>query len=394
MTNEQGPLRRALIVSMLGRLAHDVTMRVIYPYVPEVAAGLKITEAQLGTLMSLRYGVSLGGPLFGAWADRVGHRRAMTIALLLVAVGTGLIGLSAGLIGPGLGFVVSGIGSAMYVPALIAYMSDRTPYQRRGRVLGTIELSWAISGMIGVPLMGALLASHGWRAPFIGLAAAVLICSGLTLLLKETPHALAKGSSGQFAPGFKAIVRNRSALAFVAAWFLIFFAFENVQISYGSWLETQYGLSTTARGSISTLFGVFELMASGGSSLLLDRIGKKRGVVGGLIVATLGYAILFTLGSTALPWALAAICIAFLGFEFSVVSGISVMSEQVPSARGTMLALAVSMGAVGRMVADPVGSALTAGGAFTTVALISLIAGALNASLFALGVKERPMTKP
>ena len=95
MKNDQGPLRRALIISILGRLAHDITMRVIYPYVPEVAAGLKITEAQLGTLMSLRYGVSLGGPLFGAWADRVGHRRAMTIALLLVAVGMGLIGLSA-----------------------------------------------------------------------------------------------------------------------------------------------------------------------------------------------------------------------------------------------------------------------------------------------------------
>ncbi|MBI5566274.1 MAG: MFS transporter [Chloroflexi bacterium] len=247
MTNEQGPLRRALIISILGRLAHDTAARVIYPYVPEVAAGLKITEGQLGTLMSLRYGVSLGGPLFGAWADRVGHRRAMTIALLLVAVGMGLIGLSEGLIGPGLGFVISGIGSAIYVPALIAYMSDRTPYARRGRVLGTIELTWAISGMIGVPLMGALLASHGWHAPFIALAAAALICSGLTLFLKETPHAFAKGLPVQPAQGFQAILRNRSALAFVAAWFLIFFAFENIQISYGSWLETQFGLTTTAR---------------------------------------------------------------------------------------------------------------------------------------------------
>jgi predicted MFS family arabinose efflux permease len=301
----------------------------------------------------------------------------------------GLIGLSAGLIGPGLGFVISGIGSAIYVPALIAYMSDRTPYQRRGRVLGTIELTWAISGMIGVPLMGALLASQGWHAPFIGLAAAALICSGLTLFLKETPHSLANGSHVKPSQGFKAILRNRSALAFVAAWFLVFFAFENIQISYGSWLETQFGLTTTARGSISTLFGVFELMASGGSSLLLDRIGKKRGVVGGLIVATAGYAILFALGSTALPWALAAISVAFLGFEFSVVSGVSVMSELVPSARGTMLALAVSLGAIGRMLAASLGSALTAAGAFTTVALISLAAGVLNASIFALGVKER-----
>ena len=389
MNHEPTPLRRALIISILGRLAHDVAARVIYPYIPEVAAGLKITEGQLGTLMSLRYGVSLGGPLFGAWADRVGHRRAMTIGLLLVAIGMGVIGLSAGLIGPGLGFIISGIGSAIYIPALIAYMSDRTPYARRGRVLGAIELTWAISGMIGVPLMGALLSSQGWRAPFIGLAAATLICSGLTLLLKETPHNLAKGPRVRPLQGIKTIVRNRSALTFVAAWFLLFFAFENIQISYGSWLDAKFGLTITARGSISTLFGVFELLASGGSSLLLDRIGKKRGVVGGLIVATLGYAILFALGSRALPWALAAISISFLGFEFSVVSGLSVMSEQVPAARGTMLALAVSTGAIGRMVADPLGSALTANGAFSIVALISLVAGALNALVFATGVKER-----
>ena len=183
-------------------------------------------------------------------------------------------------------------------------------------------------------------------------------------------------------------MHNRSALAFVAAWFLVFFAFENIQISYGSWLETRFGLTTTARGNLSTLFGVFELMASGGSSLLLDRIGKKRGVVGGLIVATIGYAILFALGSTALPWALAAISISFLGFEFSVVSGVSVMSELVPTARGTMLALAVSTGAVGRMVADPLGSALTAKRRVLDRRTDFAYRGALNAMLFAVGVRE------
>ncbi len=394
MKNEQTPsLRRALIVSILGRLAHDVAARVIYPFTPEIAAGLKVTEGQLGTLLSLRYGVSLGGPLFGAWADRVGHRRAMTIGLLLVSIGMGLIGLSEGLIGPGLGFIISGVGSAIYIPALIAYMSDRTPYARRGRILGTIELTWALSGMIGVPLMGVLLASQGWRAPFIALAAATLACAALTLLLESSQDlsGFRKPDRSQL-HGFKAILRNRSALAFVAAWFLVFFAFENIQISYGSWLETRFGLTTTARGSLSTLFGVFELIASGGSSLLLDRIGKKRGVVDGLIVATLGYAILFALGSTALPWALAAISISFLGFEFSVVSGLSVMSELVPTARGTMLALAVSTGAVGRMAADPLGSALTANGAFSIVALISLAAGTLNTIVFAAGVKEGQAT--
>ncbi len=46
----------------------------------------------------------------------------------------------------------------------------------------------------------------------------------------------------------------------------------------------QFGLSTAARGTVQILFGVFEIAASLSSALFLDRIGKKRGVTGGLIV--------------------------------------------------------------------------------------------------------------
>ena len=377
--------RRLLAISIAGRLAHDVSVRLVYPFMPEIAAGLKIGVDQLGALLSLRNGVSVVGPLFGAWADRVGHRRAMITGLLLVAIGMGLIGLSAGLIAPAGGLIVAGVGSAVYLPALLAYASERTPYRGRGRVLGAIELSWALSGMIGVPLAGVLIASAGWRAPFIGLAAAALSCAALTRLLAEAPR------DHRHAPtfNFAGVLRNRSALAFIAAWFLVFFAFEAMQVSYGSWFELRFGLDAAARGSVQTLFGLFEIAASGSSTLFLDRLGKKRGVTGGLIVVVAGYVLLATLGQTALPWALASISLAFLGFEFSVVSGVSVMSELVPEARGTMLAFGASAGSVGRMAADIAGSAAMAQAGFPVVVLISIAAGVLTVLIFRLGVTER-----
>jgi len=378
-------LRRLLIISIVGRLAHDVSVRLVYPFTPEIAAGLKIGVDQLGALLSLRNGVSIVGPLFGAWADRVGHRRAMTTGLLLVAVGMGLIGFSAGLIIPALGFVVAGAGSAIYLPALLAYASERTAYRSRGRVLGAIELAWALSGMIGVPVLGLLIAPLGWRAPFAAIAAAAASCAALTLLLEETARA------GSALPRFNfgAVLRHRSALAFIATWFLVFFAFESIQVSYGSWFERRFGLDAAARGSVQTLFGMFELAASGGSALFLDRLGKKRGVTGGLIVVVGGYLLLATSGQTSLPWALVSIGLAFVGFEFSVVSGASVMSELAPAARGTMLAFGAAAGSLGRMTADLAGSAVMASAGFSTVALMSIVAGVLTVLVFALGVKER-----
>jgi len=379
-------LRRILTVSMLGRIVHDVAVRLVYPFMPEIAKGLGVSIDQLGALVSLRNGIGIIGPVFGAMSDRIGHRRAMTLGLLALSIGLAIIGVSEGLAVPAIGLLLAGIGSAIYIPTLQAYVSERVPYQQRGRVLGAIELTWAAAGMAGVPVMGVLIGSLSWRAPFIGLAVGALACSVLTLLLEETPPS----QRAHVEPfKFSSLLQHKSAMAFMLVWLLVFFAFENIQVSYGSWLEKQFGLSAADRGGTQTLFGIFEIAASAGSSAFLDRIGKKRGVIIGLIVVAIGYVMLASIASQALPLALISISVAFLGFEFSVVSGIPIMSEQIPEARGTMLALGVTAGSVGRMIADLTGSALTAGAGFTVAALVSLVAGVMTVIVFILGVKER-----
>ncbi len=385
-------LARILTVSMLSRIVHDVSIRLVYPFTSEIARGLGISIEQLGVLISLRSGIGIIGPVFGAMSDRIGHRRSMTIGLIVLSSGLAITGVSEGLSVPAIGFVLAGIGSAIYIPTLQAYVSERVAYQRRGRVLGAIELTWAIAGMIGLPVIGVLIGSLGWRAPFIGLAIGALACALLTLLLEETPRSLVSIDvlHAQSLQGFKfsSLLHHTSALAFITTWCLVFFAFENIQVSYGSWLGTRFGLSTTDRGGVQTLFGIFEIIASASSSAFLDRIGKKRGVIGGLIVVTLGYVMLVSIASSALPIALISISIAFLGFEFSVVSGVSILSEQLPEARGTMLAFGVTAGSVGRMVADLTGTALAESGGFTIAALVSTAAGIATLLVFALGVKE------
>jgi predicted MFS family arabinose efflux permease len=283
-----------------------------------------------------------------------------------------------------IGFILTGVGSAIFIPALLAYVSDRVPFVRRGRVTGAIEMTWGLAGMIGVPLMGVIITAIGWRAPFIVLGVGAFVGAGLLLLLEESKEQYILREALKLA----ALRRNRSALAFIATWFLVFFAFENIQVGYAAWLEQQFGLSTAARGTVQILFGLFEIAASLGSALFLDRIGKKRGVTGGLIVVLLGYVLLATLGSAALPIGLLAISIAFLGFEFSVVSGVPIMGEQIPTARGTMIALALTSGSVGRMIADWVGSALVGGAGFPVAALISAIAALITLVVFARWVRE------
>ena len=376
--------RRLVSISMLTRAVHDVAMRMVYPFVPEIAAGLGVSVAQVGLLISLRNGVVVIAPAFGAMSDRIGHRRSAMLGLVMLGLGLLITGLANGMGLAAVGFILTGIGSAIFIPTLLAYVSDRVPYARRGRVTGAIEMTWGLAGMIGVPIAGLIITAIGWRAPFIILGLAAFGGGGLILLLEESrdQHILRQALK------LAALRQNRSAMAFIVTWFLMFFAFENIQVGYASWLESQFGLNTAARGTVQILFGVFEITASLSSALFLDRIGKKRGVTGGLIVVLIGYVILATLGSSALWLGLGAISITFLGFEFSVVSGVPIMGEQVPAARGTLIALVMTAGGLGRMIADWTGSALASGAGFSAAAAVSAIAALITVGLFARWVRE------
>lgn len=382
--SQAAAIKRLVATVMNTRAVHDVAVRMVYPFLPEIAAGLGVSIAQVGLLVSLRNGVGIVAPAFGAMSDRVGHRRSAMLGLALLGLGLLATGLASNIELAALGFILSGIGSAIFIPALLAYVSDRVPFARRGRVTGAIELTWGAAGMIGVPFMGVIIAAIGWQAPFILLGIAAFIGAGLLLLLEESreQHVLREALK------LAALLKNHSAMAFIGTWFLVFFAFENIQVGYATWLETHFGLDATQRGTVQILFGVFEIGASLGSALFLDRFGKKRGVVGGLIVVLIGYTFLATLGSAALWLGLTAISVTFLGFEFSVVSGVPIMGEQVPEARGTLIALALTAGSLGRMIADWLGSALVTGAGFEVAASVSAIAALVTVVVFARWVRE------
>jgi predicted MFS family arabinose efflux permease len=81
--------------------------------------------------------------------------------------------------------------------------------------------------------------------------------------------------------------------------------------------------------------------------------------------------------------------IAFLGFEFSVVSGLPIGSEQAPQARGTMLALVVMSSSIGRMLGAVTGGAFYTGAGFTVAALVSGLIAIATVILFVWGIRER-----
>jgi predicted MFS family arabinose efflux permease len=271
---------------------------------------------------------------------------------------------------------------------LQAAVAEHVPFHRRGRVVGIIEFSWAITGLVILPIVGIMMVQNGWQAPLRVLAVLSLAVAPLPSLLPRRTRqstALAQHSFRQMA---SAVWRSPSARAAIIVNGLIFVAAESFFVTYGAWLEQSFGMAPNQIGRVAALLGLAELTASGASSLFIDRLGKRRGVAMGLMAMTITLALLPVLErSQAL--AIAGMAAFTLAFEFSIVSNISLLSEQAPLARGTVLSLAVMAGGVTRTASDYLAVALFERGGMLATALFG-VAGAAGAAFTLLRwVQER-----
>ncbi len=140
-------------------------------------------------IQSLAWG--LGGPLFGAFADRFGERRSLalsagcyTLGLFIASsahspigqhFGTGLL-VGLGCAGTGFGLVLAIVGRSV-------------PESRRARVLAVTSAAGSIGQFAVVPIARVMEAQFGWEGALFGLALASLACFACIPFLKARPAA-------------------------------------------------------------------------------------------------------------------------------------------------------------------------------------------------------------
>lgn len=378
---------RLIAVAIAMRLVVDTAVRMFYPYLPEISRGLGITLSQGGLLLALRSAMVFPSPLFGAWSDRHGPRALLTTALLAQAAGLWWLSTAQGLAAAIPPIVLLGLASAAFIPNLQAAVAAHVPFFRRGRVVGIIEFSWALTGLVILPIVGVLMVRNGWQAPLRVFALLSLVVAPLPFLLpqRRQPPAPVGRSFRQMAG---AVWRSPSARAAIIVNGLIFVAAESFFVTYGAWLEQSFGMAPNQIGRVAALLGLAELTASGASSLFIDRLGKRRGVGIGLVAMTGTLALLpFLERSQAL--AVAGMAAFTLSFEWSIVSNISLLSEQAPLARGTVLSLAVVAGGLTRTLSDYLAVALFEQRGMLATALFGVVGSALAVFVLLRWVQER-----
>ncbi|UCG14621.1 MAG: MFS transporter [Deltaproteobacteria bacterium] len=339
------------IVVLFSRLILNLGVRVTYPFLPAIARGLGISFEHAGLLVAARHFMGLTAAFWGILSERKGYLRGMLLGLSALLVGALVVSVSRSFSLALIGFMLIGIAKPVYDPSVQAYASERVPYSKRARALGILESAWAGSWLLGIPLSGILIAHFGWQSPFVVIAGAALVAIMCTSQLPDVTRTIPDPSDTSNPTAVRpngAASMEGKPFFILGVSFLMLFANENMVIVYGAWLEEQFHLQVQELGLFSMLVGMAELGGELTVVAVVDRIGKRRAILGGLTLTGLSYLILpFCRGSLFL--AFAGLVWMFYLFEFTVVSVFPYVSELVPSERGKWLAFNFSALVVGRM---------------------------------------------
>jgi predicted MFS family arabinose efflux permease len=162
-------------------------------------------------------------------------------------------------------------------------------------------------------------------------------------------------------------------LAAVLVGFLLFVAYGAFMTVWSLWLSAEFQLDVLAISLVATLIGVAELIGVTITGLFIDRMGKRRGSLGGVLLLAIGFALLpLTQGN--LLWAKVLLIVMGGLWEYTIVAHFPLFAEQLPEARATLFAL-VSLGiSIGLAVASPLAVGLWNASGLGAVALMSTLA--------------------
>lgn len=333
------------------RLLINAQFRIVYPFLPAIGRGLGVPLETAALLVAFRAAFGAVSPLFGYLADRFGRKRMMVAGALALMAGAGVVAIAPGFGLVLVGFGLLGIAQSAYDPAMQAHVSDIVPHDRRARALGIVELSWAGSWLIGVPATGFLMARFGWQSPFAVIAVLAVFCVWLTLRVRAAAPGLPAAAPGLpaartvYAPGegqARVSALPRPVICALGASALILFANETLFIVYGALMEDRFGLTLGVLGAASIVVSVAELVGATTVVTLVDRIGKRRALIGGLLVNAAFFALLPVMGAS-LPLALAGLAAVALTSEFSIVTSIPLLSGLADRSRGLVMAVRTAL---------------------------------------------------
>jgi EmrB/QacA subfamily drug resistance transporter len=144
-----------------------VDARIVLVGLPTIAEQLHAGVADvIWVSQAYLFASTLGLLLIGRTTDLVGRVKIYNCGFIVFTIGSGLAALSFTTLELILSRMVQGVGAAMIITNSAAILTDATPRNELGKILGMNSVAFRVGSITGLTLSGVILAVTSWRALF------------------------------------------------------------------------------------------------------------------------------------------------------------------------------------------------------------------------------------
>ena len=224
-------------------------------------------------LQNLLWG--LGLPFAGALADRFGTRQVIAGGALVYAAGVwGMAGADSPLALHVFAGLTTGLGIAFTAFSLaMAAMARVVTPERRSFALGIGTAAGSLGQVIFSPLTHAFIASHGWHATLLILAAAALAMIPLAFVLPRGAPVTA-GPQQSLAEALREAMGHRGYVLLTAGFFVCGFHVAFITVHFPAYVR-DLGLDPGVGAWAIALVGAFNIVGAFVSGLVGQRFSKR-----------------------------------------------------------------------------------------------------------------------
>ncbi|MGC4038933.1 MAG: MFS transporter [Chitinophagaceae bacterium] len=347
------------IIAILALLQFTIILdfMVLSPLGAMLLEKLNVSTSQFGIVVSAyAFSAGISGLLSAGFADKFDRKKLLLFFYTGFLAGTLLCAIAPNYHFLLIARIVTGIFGGVIGSVSFAIISDLFKMEVRGRVMGFVQMAFAASQVLGLPI-GLVLANHfGWHAPFwmiegFGVLMGIII---LIYMKPVTAHLLIKTEKNPFQHLLHTVSNRNYLRAFLATTLLATGGF--MLMPFGSAFGIHnLGLTMAQLPVLYGITGAFSILIGPMAGKLSDKIGKYPIFVIGSIIGMIMVAVYTNLGVTPLWVIIALNVLLFVGISTRMISSSALMTAvPEPKDRGAFMSINASV----QQIAGGVASAI------------------------------------
>lgn len=270
------PSSAIMLVGFLFSLGFSMLMPILAIY----ASSMRVTNFEVGLIVG---GFAISTlPMkivFGKLSDSTGRKQLLMAALGINLVCPLLYTLSQNVLFLFTVRLMQGVAMAASNPAAYSLIADLTPLEKRGQVMGWLDIAWTAGSSIGPAVGGFSIEKLGFSGAFIASATPGIIgVITAYLFVREAPRVRCGEVSDSTELGIKSL-----PFIGVCSGFFLFTLVHGSLISFLAVYATGFGVSPGIAGLLLSIIAAFSLPFRFSGSLS-DHVGRRPVIFIGMLV--------------------------------------------------------------------------------------------------------------